>query len=256
MDSKHPAATPLETIDALLTRSKRSNLPLRQSFVQQGRGKSRSPGPAAAFLTRRDPRALDLYLLIHAVASAEPYDVTLPAATWARALNLSIDKTGNATKSSRTAVSKALARLEKLQLITRSRKGKRSCITILDEGGHGEPYKRPATRYFKLPYDYWREEWHLKLVSSEKFVLLVSLSLKDGFPLPAERAPDWYGVSADSVQKGLSGLRQHGLLQFESIPRKAPLAPRGFTEQRLYTLQPPFGPHKRIRVPEKSKGDK
>jgi len=192
-------------------------------------------------------------LLIHAVASAEPYDVALAAALWARALSLPAEKTGDATKSSLTAISKILARLETQQLITRDRKGSRCSVTILDEGGHGSAYERPKNKYFKLPYEYWSEEWHLKLSSRGKFMLLVALSLRDRFPLPAERAPDWYGVSADSVQAGLVELTEFGLLSVESPPRKDPLAPRGFTEQRLYTLCPPFGPRQAMRPAEAPK---
>ena len=34
-------------------------------------------------------------------------------------------------------------------------------------------------------------------------MLLIALSLRPGFPLPYERGPAWYGLSADSTEKGL-----------------------------------------------------
>jgi hypothetical protein len=34
-------------------------------------------------------------------------------------------------------------------------------------------------------------------------MLLIALSLPDGFRQPYDRAPDWYGVSFDSAEEGL-----------------------------------------------------
>lgn len=81
-------------------------------------------------------------------------------------------------------------------------------MVLLDEGGHDEPYTRSATRkerYLKVPHAYWTDSLHLKLSLPAKVMLLIALSLDDGFPLPVARAKDWYGISSDTVKLG----RQH-----------------------------------------------
>lgn len=224
---------------ALLERSKRVEVPIRKTFLQQGKGKVRDPGPIATLMSHHDERALDLYLLLHAVASADPFDAVLPAATWARAIGLS------ATASARSAVSKAFRRLDALRIIGRGRAGSRARVSLLDEGGHGAPYTHPGGHrepYLKLPHSYWAQGWHLRLPMRAKVVLLIALSLDDAFVLPIERAPDWYGISADSVNRGLLALRTEGLLDVSLDYKAAPLAPLGFTEERHYTLKSPFGP--------------
>lgn len=110
MPKKPPTVTQAETIAAFLERSKRADVPIRKTFVQQGQGKVRDPGPIASLVSNHDERALDLYLLAHAAASADPFDIVLPADTWARALGMS------ATASARSAVSKTFRRLELLGL--------------------------------------------------------------------------------------------------------------------------------------------
>jgi hypothetical protein len=71
-------------------------------------------------------------------------------------------------------------------------------------------------------------------------MLLIALSLKSGFVLPYEQVPRWYGVSEDTALHGLPGLEHEGLLRYRKTIRTAPLAPQGFTEERHYTLMPPF----------------
>ncbi len=242
MPKKPPTATQADTIAALLERSKRAEVPIGKTFAQQGTGKVRDPGLLAALVSNHDERALDLYLLAHAAASAEPFDVVLPADAWARALGMA------ATASARSAVSKAFRRLERLDLVRRDRAGSRSRITLLDESGSGDPYAHPAgrrERYLKLPHTYWEQEWHLRLRLPGKTVLLIALSLNDGFPLPIEKGPDWYGISADTVQRGLNELERHKLIEVDVQYKKAPLSPLGYTEDRHYTLKAPFGPLRR-----------
>lgn len=239
MPKKPPTVTQAETIEALLERSKRAEVPIRKTFVQQGKGKVRDPGPIAPLVSNHDERAIDLYLLAHAIASADPFDVVLPASTWARALGLS------ATASARSAVSKAFRRLVDLNLVERDRAGSLSRITLLDEGGHGDNYVHPAPRrepYLKLPHVYWEEGWHLRLSLRAKAVLLIALSRDDGFVLPVEKGPDWYGISADTVQRGRAELEKHNLLDTKVDYKKAPLSPLGYTEERHFTLKSPFGP--------------
>lgn len=243
MSKRPPTTTQADTIEALLGKSKRTDVPIRKTFVQQGTGRVRDPGPMATLCSHHDERGLDLYLLVHAAAIAAPFDVTLSGPTWARAMGL-----GN-SPTARSTASKAITRLVDLRLVERGpRAGNKSPIVLRDEGGHGEPYTHPGAskeKYLKLPHRYWIDDWHLKLDLPAKVMLLVALSLDDAFPLPIERAKDWYGISADTAQRGLAQLEARGVLEVDVQYRKEPLAPAGYTQARLFTLKAPFGPQRK-----------
>lgn len=230
-----------ETVDALLERSGRDHVPVRRGFVQR-RPKGGGAGPLAPFVRARRGRALDLYLLVHAVASAPPYDATFPAAVWARALDL------GSQASAETLVSKSWSWLEGQRLVRTQRRGRLREVTLLHEDGSGQPYRHPGEQgaesrghYFKLPYAYWRGNFQNRISLPAKAVLLIALSLRDDFVLPTERGAQWYGLSRDTVRKGLRDLRLLGLLAFREERKEAPLSAYGYTLQRHYTLQAPFG---------------
>ena len=231
------AASPESTIEALLRRSKREFAPIRKTFVQQRRDGKPSAGPLASFVHSHDERALKLYLLFLAAASSDPWDVTLPAGVWARAAGIRVA----------SGVSKVWKRLADRQLVSRGRSGRKAVITALREDGTGEAYCHPNTshdQYFRLPFEFWTadERWYRGLDLSETAVLLVGLSLPDGFLLPSEKAPRWYGLSSDTVEHGLRGLYSNGLLSIARESKAAPLTALGYTLERRYTLLPPFGP--------------
>lgn len=71
-------------------------------------------------------------------------------------------------------------------------------------------------------------------------MLLVSLSSNGPFTLPVERAPDYYGFSADTAQRGFLELINAGVLRRWRERKVAPLAPEGCTCENHYTLLPPF----------------
>src|SRR5215467_3076859 len=204
-----PPVTAQETVEALLKKSQRRHaVPFRVTFVQRGDRKRPDPGVLANLVHNHDARALDLYMLLMAAATHEPYDVVLPAPTWARMLGLQ-GTTGEA------AISRIWARLDALGLVERSRKGRRASIRLLAEDGSCRAYDRPSgygDYYFQVPLDYWARGWHLTLDLASKAMLLVALSLEDGFNLPSERVPQWYGISADTAERGLASLRGHKLL--------------------------------------------
>lgn len=104
---------------------------------------------------------------------------------------------------------------------------------------YAHPGKAKGDRYFKLPFGYWDhdEPWCSVLSLPGKAMLLISLSLQPGFALPAERAPAWYGFSADTAQRGLAQLMKHGLLTRKWHRRKAPLIAAGYTYRAEYTLE-------------------
>jgi len=126
-------------------------------------------------------------------------------------------------------------------------------VTLLREDGSGAPYAHPGEGsgsgkrdpYLQLPFAYWLDGYYDRLQLPAKAMLLIALSLPRRFPLPAERAPDWYGISASTAERGLRELRNEGLLRTEREAKSAPLAPEGYTLVNFYTLNPPFEPHGR-----------
>lgn len=236
------------TVDELVVKAVRKELPLRREFLQltDAAGKV-TPGPMAGLVSAGDKRGLVLYLLLATKASAGDYGSGLAAAVWARALGL-WNPTG---KTATSAVSKTWLRLESRHLIARERRKRRAHVTMLREDGSGAPYVHPGTArevHFKVPHALWtagpdaEHRWYEVLSLPELAVLLIARSLGDRFRLPIESANAWYGISADTATRGLHGLVTHGLLEVRTIYKPAPLSPLGYTEERRYTLQPPFGP--------------
>lgn len=231
------AASAAETLEALLARSGRDALPLRRSFVQMRKPGAGGAGPLAAFVRGRHAVALDLYLLGRAVASHEPFDVALPSRVWARALGLGEGSSAAAT------ISHSWTWLEERSLITSMRRGRLREIRFLREDGTGRPYQHPGREgdYFKLPYAYWEGLYPGRLGLPAKALLLIALSLGPDFWLPHERGARWYGLSRDTVSRGLATLLRLGLLEVRYERKTAPLSPQGFTVERRYSLRPPFG---------------
>ena len=244
-----PVATADQTIDEIM-KARRSGTPLRWSFLQGGPDGDPEPGPLQGFVTNGDHRGLLLYLLALGKASAEPWDTTLAAAVWARALGM--DLPGTATAAS--TISKAWRRIEDRSLIRRGRYKRKAHIFMLKEDGSGDPYGPPGKAegepYLQIPNAFWTEgpqgdRWYRVLNLPEVAMLLVALSLSDNFRLPTEDVPSWYGISADTASRGLRGLIDHGLLEMRKNYKVAPLSPVGYTAENLYTLQKPFGPQGR-----------
>src|SRR5713101_6295655 len=130
---------------------------------------------------------------------------------------------------------------KKYRLVRRERRGRLAKITALREDGSGKAYEVPTghswdDRYFKIPFGYWldAEPWHTTLSLRGKAALLIALSLQSPFTLPAERAPAWYGISADTLERGLRELTDCGALSRVLKVRKAPLAPAGKTRVAEY----------------------
>ena len=217
---------------------------MRKTFLQGKAGGRSTPGPLAEFVTAGDRTGLLLYLLALTKASTPPWDVALHSAVWARALGLE-DPT---SKTARSRISKAWSRVVDRGLVDRGRRNRLAQLTLLCEDGSGKDYSRPSSHFFKVPHDLWtggpseEERWYEILSLAELAVLLIALNNADDFPLPAERAPNYYGISADTVVRGTHGLRQHSLLVWRRKRITAPLAPEGFSFENRYTLQPPFGP--------------
>lgn len=234
-------ASSQDTVERLLDTSGRTGrrVPIRNAFVQRHGSPDVEPGPLADLIRRRDQRALLLYLLILARASSAPWDVSQPAAVWARALNIAAESSG------RAAVSKAIGRLEGLQLIRRERERRRAKLYPLREDGSGEAYEHPGDPtqghgYFQLPFAFWTERWHEKLDLPAIAMLLILLSLPDDPRLPVDQVPQWYGVSRATAERGLIQLRGEGLVSSHWIQHPDPLAPEGFRWDLHHQLHSPF----------------
>lgn len=203
-------------------------------------------------LRAHDERGLDLYLLLRAAASADPWDVARPAPVWSRALGLPTPHDdGTAT------VSKVWRRLDETYgLVTRTRKGRLAQNTMLLEDGSRQPYTYPQGgrgrgdgRYFKLPHTYWTDEhaWYSNLSFPAKAMLLMALSLTPPFLLPTEKAPRWYGISTDSAERGLRELGKVDLLQRRAERKTDWLTAAEYVVQYRYELRSPFGAPRRQR---------
>jgi hypothetical protein len=240
----HLVATAHETIDALVTRSGREAIPVRRTFVQQKEHGKSVPGPFAQFVSSNDRFGLLLYLLLLTCASAPPFDVGLHSAVWAR--GLAVPDPTSAT--ARTRVSKAWARMAARNLIERGRRHRIATVTPLNEDGSGDAYTRPSTSFMSIDHRIWTEgpsstqRWYEVLNLAELAALVIAHMNGDDFALPAERVPDYYGISPDTFQRGVSGLKKRELLDDRWSRKAAPLAPEGYTYEHRYTLDPPFGP--------------
>lgn len=238
------AATIHETVDEIVKTSRRGAFPLRRAFLQQKNGGKAQSGPLAAFVAAGDRTGLLLYFLAVTKASADPWDVSLHSAVWARALGIPLPESATA----RGRVSKAWSRLVERGLMIRARSGRLAKFTLLREDGSRSPYTPPGPPYLKVPHELWThgptptERWYQQLSLPELSFLVIALSNMDDFGLPVERGPEYYGISADTLLRGYRGLQGKGLLRIRSSTFTAPLSPTGLSYENRYTLKPPFGP--------------
>ena len=246
-ESAAEVATVADTRRALLDRTNRLFTPLAKTFVQNpDRAAASRRGPLAEFVNKGDHRGLLAFLLIHTAISngTNGWNTTLHLEVWARAFATIEHATPTSAKS---AASKVLRRLEERSLIEREQSGrpKRIKVTVLMPDGTGQPYERPLgtsreTRFIRLSHRFWTDGWDQMLSLPAIAMLLVALHEKPTFSLATEHMPDWYGWSADTAERGLRELRDHGLLEATQKSRKEPLAPAGVTYFNQYTLRAPF----------------
>jgi hypothetical protein len=227
-------ATADETLADLLDRSGRSSVPVRRTFLQLP---DRSPGPLAAFVAGRRSLALDLWLLLHAGASGGEFDVRQPAMSWARMLDMP------QTTASETTVSRNWSWLEEQQLIHSVRDRRVRKLYLMREDGSGRAFERAGGQergFFKVPYAYFTDRIHRQLRLAGKATLLISLAQGPTFTLPTERAAQWYGISADTLQRGIDELRGLELIKVWPRAKKAPRTRLGYTVESHYALRDPF----------------
>lgn len=242
MSTDRPIASRASTIQAILRESNRpGKVPVRKGFVQGGDREHPTAGPLAAIVQRGREKTLEQYLLGLTWASHEPWDVRKDSRIWARAIGLPPDDSG------RSAVSRNWSFLKRLNLVEVRRKNRLAEVTYLREDGSGRPYEHHPSQdrnpgYLTLPFGYWADGYYEELSLAAKAMLLIARDLPDHFPLPSERAPDWYGISERTARRGFRELREKNLITVAKEYKEAPLAPEGYTAVNFYTLLPPFGP--------------
>jgi len=204
----HPERADL--LRTMLNSTGRGGVPIRRAFVQSPEpdGDGTRQGPMASLVN--DPATLDVYLLIHALASSRtPYDARYQSSAWAIMAGFTTfsEMTGAKSKWSRS-----VTKLTKMGLIRREGSGRSVRYYLLHESGNGDAYTRPKTvdddRWFSLPHTYWLDGWDQTLGAPEKMMLMIALSSKPTFELPYNRAPAWYGISESTAKRGLTKLAE------------------------------------------------
>lgn len=186
-----------------------------------------------------DARALDAFLLIHALASSsEPYDVRESAKSWAQLSGL---LETNEISSGQQRWSRAIAKLKTFNLITTQPEGRGTRYTLLDESGDGTPYVRPKKvkdhGNWISPHAYWLDGWDQELSLPAKIMLLIALDQKQNFSLVAERVPSWYCVSRSTAQQGLRALEEAEILASTTSRIFDRSAENHYRTEKIYTTQ-------------------
>jgi hypothetical protein len=215
----------------------RDSTPLRVAFLQRPAAGG-GAGPLADFVRERRSVALDLLLFAHTVAPlSHPEAITASSSEWARSIVL---PDGPGTRST---ISRSWSWLEQMDLVATERRARARAVSLLCEDRSGRPWINPsygAEPYFRLPNAYWTGGFSRDLSLSGKAVLLIALSLQSRqegyFELPLARAADWYGLSASTIQRGLSELRDIALLRRWSEQRTTDRSPIGHTYDQRYAL--------------------
>lgn len=220
---------------------RRGFVPLRVAFLHPPMAGGGS-GPLSRFVKTRREVALDLFLLAHALAVPEPR-VTLSSRDWAAGIGLRAQPV-----SSAAIVSRSWSWLEAEQLVQTERSGRLRQVELLVEDASGDPYRHPFERqepYFKIPHSYWNDGWSERLDLAAKTALLICLSLQPkrfDFALPAEKGGAWYGISADTVARGLRTLRRERLLKATILKRDTDRSDVGWTVDYRYRVAPSLEP--------------
>lgn len=217
---------------------RRNFVPIARGFLQR-RVPGGGPGPLSWFVKSHRHRALELYLMAHALASVDPYDVAMSSNVWGAAIGLPD------TPSSRVSISNSWSWLEQHRLIRTSRDGRLRRVWLLDDTGSGISYGHGGTSgkrsdYFKVPHAFWLEGWNERLGLPATSVLLIALSLRQAFSLPHERGGEWYGISRDTIRRGVDQLLEQELITVRVVWRATMRSPTGATEERRYTLTGAF----------------
>ena len=245
-------ATPEETREEFLSRSRSGYTKVRHAFVQSAGQGSGGSQPALLPMFSRNHRAAVLYLAVLAnwpwlSQEAEP----LPADAWIRFL--SCDSSSGLTWTPQS-LSHAWGVLEALRLVARPRHGRLKLALPLREDGNGEPYTAPKGKgdpYLVVPNEFWIRQLHATLSWPALAVLLILLKEtgnKAAAPLAVDSAQRWYGISRTTAEEGLAELRNLGILVSETRQVKVHQATGGRRLTSLHMLLGEFSTHRREQL--------
>ncbi|GAB7041046.1 MULTISPECIES: hypothetical protein [Catenuloplanes] len=204
-----------------LASAKRGYAPLRKAFVQKPDPKKARASVLAAMVTARQERALDAFLLLHALEPALDKDKPLPLATWAKMLS------SKNNRWSAQNVGRAFEALETRHLVIRQPKGRGLLVQPQMEDGTGKAWTRPGSDattvgkgYLVIPYDYWTSGLVDQLSMPGKAMFLIMLSettLNPTFSMAIERAQSWYGISERTAERGYGELRKYEIAEGQTL---------------------------------------
>lgn len=222
------------TVRAIIEKGKRKKgLQIHNHFVQQPEGgKKKQPGILHKLVASGNERALDLFLLHRLLAVKEPWEASLENKVWARALGIS-------GSSSTSTISRLFRRLTDMDLMDKSKNGRTPVYRALHDSGNGSSYEKTSD-YLTIPLEYWTEDIWLTLGLPAKAVLLIFLSLPAQSYLPQNQVSKWYGISADTLGKGVKQLKELGFLEISVKQEDDFLVASKFRTQHYYTLKSPF----------------
>lgn len=242
----------LENLSEVFWESHRAAVPIREAFLQI-RDVEPEPGPLSEIVRKRYHHALDVYLLILAATASPPHRLHVNPDYWA----LLVRRPSQSLRNARLAVYRSLEILDSLDLVRQETRLGMPTFQLLDESGSGELYFHPATRrerYLTLPHAYWEHALDRTLDLPGKAVLLLVRSFRPtGFTLPLARSMDWYGISADTLRRGMDELIRAKLVRYTKADVPSPRAPRGTTVRRTYILT---GPMARTEGTQAKKGSR
>lgn len=246
MSDETRPATPAETRAEMTRLSARGYTQLRHILVQLPERDKPRASTVSRMLSGRKHRALLLYILL---LTAWPWlnerRKPLGADVWIRALTAD-----GAPTWSPSTLSRAWADLEELDLVTKSREGRRARTIPRREDG-GDDYEVPGGRqdrwntYFVLPDEFWNEQHFAELSLPALVMLLVVLKETNTAKnhevwLTYDNIGEWYGIKPKSAQTGLTELYNLHMLDRRRQPIKAPLSPTGKTIRTYYSLTGPY----------------
>ena len=204
---------------------------IRGIFVQSPTAGADRSGTLATFVTKRQHRALLLYLmLLNVWPWLQREKDPLEAHVWMNLLHSRLTL-GDSLVWSESTLSRTWKYLATVGLIEkkRGRKGRLKVRPRLEDASG--PYTTPAGGkawnevYFTLPERFWSEEDFARLNLPGLAVLLVlakETNKKPEFRVTQEQIAEWYGISRSTAAKGLGELRGLGILKerTERIPAK------------------------------------
>ncbi|WP_084039581.1 hypothetical protein [Demequina sp. NBRC 110053] len=247
-----PDPTPASHRAELLHDAQRGYAQIRKVFVQQPNTSAVRPSLLAKFVTGRKERALDAFLLLHALQPILE-GTPLPLSTWARVLSSkTVWQPGDALRAFRT--------LEGLRLVSISGGRSRPTIAPLLEDGSGSPWTRPGsdtteegTGYFTIPFEYWTTGLADRLALPGKAVFLITLKetqnpKNPAFNMAYERASDWYGISERSVERGFAELSRENVLLTRTVRKSDARHPLGMRSEHWRALDSPYSSPDRQRL--------